>query len=435
MRTLAVSLLLLWQMGSGATPSPSRHLRYQREILLPSHASGQACVALDGAVFAHMAGAGDIRIYGQNNSDARGEFEVPFALTESGPSSEPLRATPGNVSANAGALAFDLAMPDAEYSQVALELDAKNFLGAARVEGVDSQGHRTPLGTSAVFDLSLQGLARSTVIVMPDSRYPVLHVELRMVGLNGQPLTASPSIITGATVPPSREAQTIYTTIASVPAVEQQGHWSAATVVVPAHVPVERVQFVLSPTFHDDFLRDATVAAAPMEKGWEAQGAAEGISGHIFHVTRDAAASVPAIDSQVLSINTVIGANLRSPAKVTASVDNETAAPLPIERVDLQMRERRLCFEAQAGNTYMLRYGNVQLSAPSYNYARRFVSAVQPAVATLGPEGRNTSYVAGAAAEEQEKPGRELPWILLIAGVSIAGVTALQFVRHKREGI
>jgi hypothetical protein len=28
-----------------------------------------------------------------------------------------------------------------------------------------------------------------------------------------------------------------------------------------------------------------------------------------------------------------------------------------------------------------------------------------------------------------------LPWLLLIAGISVAGVTALQYVRHKHEGI
>jgi Na+/melibiose symporter-like transporter len=37
--------------------------------------------------------------------------------------------------------------------------------------------------------------------------------------------------------------------------------------------------------------------------------------------------------------------------------------------------------------------------------------------------------------EAQRRPGRELPWLLLIAGIVIAGVTALQYVRHKREGM
>ena len=432
-------VLLLWQIGSPAAPSRSRHLRYQREIVVPRGTSGQACVALDGAVFAHTesTGSGDIRIYGRDADDsAKRDFEVPFAMTESGPStldSQP--ATPGNLAVRNGAMEFDLSMPQGDYTQVDLDLKAKNFVGSAQVSGVDARGRAHPLGTVALFDLSAQGLARSTVLPLPDVGYPVLHVGLRLQDVDGRPMAVEPSMLSGATVPPSREDQTVYTTVASASKIEQQGHWSAATIIVPAHVPIERAQFVLQPRFHDDFLRDATVAATPMVKGWEATGAAEGVSGHIFRVTRNAAVGVPAIDSQALAINTVIGANLRSPAQVTASIENGNAAPLPIERVDLEMRQRKLCFNARAGVTYTLRYGDAELSAPSYSYARHFVPAVQPAIALLGPEQKNPMYVPSGADEDQRRPGRDLPWILLIAGLSVAGVTALQYVRHKREGL
>jgi hypothetical protein len=392
-------------------------------------------VALDGAVFAHTesTGASDIRIYG---NDAEHEFEVPFAMTESGPStldSQP--ATPGNIAIRDGALVFDLSMPQGDYTEVDLDLKARNFLGAAQVTGVDVQGRAKPLGTAALFDLTAQGLARSTVLELPDVDYPLLRVELRLVSLDGRPIAVEPSMISGASVPPSHEARTVYTTIASASKLEQQGHSSAATMIVPAHVPIERAQFVLQPQFHGEFLRDATVAATPIEKGWEATGAAEGVSGHIFRVQRSALAVVPAIDSEALAINTVIGANLRSPARVTASIDNGIAAPLPIARVELQMRERKLCFETRPGTTYTLRYGDAELSAPSYSYARHFVLAAQPATAVLGPEQRNLMYVPAGADEEQRRPARELPWILLIAAISVVGVTALQYVRHKREGI
>ena len=407
--------------------------------MLPGGTSGQACVALDGTVFAHTesTGAGDIRIYGQDADDgAKRDFEVPFAMTESGPStldSQP--ATPGNVAVRNGALEFDLSMPQGDYTEVDLDLKAKNFVGAAQVSGMDARGRAKPLGTAALFDLSAQGLARSTVLPLPDVSYPVLRVELRLQDLDGRPMVLAPSMLTGATVPPSREDQTVYTTVASTSKIEQQGHWSAATIIVPAHVPIERAQFVLQPRFHDDFLRDATVAATPMVKGWEATGAAEGVSGHIFHVTRDAAAGVPAIDSQALAINTVFGANLRSAAQVTASIDNGSGTAVPIERVDLQMRQRKLCFNARPGVTYTLRYGDAELSAPSYGYAQHFVAAAQPASASLGPEQKNPMYVPPGADEDQRRPGRDLPWILLIAGLSVAGVTALQYVRHKREGL
>jgi len=423
-------------MGSTAAPSPSRHLRYQREIVMPAYANGQACFALDGAVFAHTEcmGAGDIPLYGL---EARREFEVPFAMIESGPATlETQTAMPRNIVVHDGELRFDLAMPGGGYTEVDLELNAKNFIGAAQVAGEDEDGHRTPLGTFAVFDLSAQRLARSTVLSLPDSSYPVLHVVLRLVNPEGQPIAVAQSMVAGATVPPSREEETRYTTIASTSKVEQQGHWSIVTTTVPAHVPVERAQFVLAPGFQVDFLRDATVAASPTTAGLDALGAAEGVSGHIFRVIRGAVAGIaPSIDSQQMTIDTVIGANLRSPARVMASIDNGLASPLPIARVDLQMRERQLCFDARPDTSYTLHYGDAELSAPSYGYARRFVAEVRPAAAALGPEERNPKYVSPGADEPQGRPGRELPWLLVIAGIVVAGVTALQFVRHKREGM
>ena len=393
---------------------------------------------LDGAVFAHAesTGAGDIRIYGREAGDANREVEVPFAMTESGPATlETQSATVGNTVARNGELVFDLAMPPGDYTDVDLELNARDFIGEARVSGENPQGHATMLGTFSVFDLSAQGLARSTVLPLPASNYPTLRVALRLINLEGQPMAVAPSMLAGATVPPSYEAQALYTTVASTSAIEQQGQWSIAIMTVPAHVPIERARFVLAPEFHANFLRDATVAASPMVTGLDALGAAEGVSGHLFRVTREAIAGLPSIASQALTINTVIGANLRAPARVTASIDNGAAPPLPIVRVDLQMRERRLCFEARPDTSYTLRYGDAAISAPAYRYARHFVPSSTPSLAALGPEEKNPTYVPSGADQEWRRPGRELPWLLLIAGVVVAGVTVLQYVRHKREGM
>lgn len=417
-----------------AVQSPSRHLRYERPLLLPSGASGQACTVLDGTVFAHTdaTGAGDIRIFGQN---AQREFEVPFALLESAPPTlDTLSATLHNVVVRDGRLDFDLTMPAGEYTDVVLDIGAKNFVGVAQVTGRSDDGRSTALGSFTVFDLSSEKLARSTVLPLPASSYPSLHVELRLADLAGAPLVVGASAINGATVPPSREEQTIYTTVASTSVIEQVGRRSSATMIVPPHVPVERAQFVLKPEFHGDFLRDVTVTATPMQTGLAALGAAEGVSGHIFRVVRSALPAVPSIDSRVLSIDTVIGSNLRASATVTASVDNGGEQPLPIERVDLQMRERKLCFDARRGTSYKLFYGDADISAPSYSYARRFVAAAAPIPIALGPEQRNPLYVSRSAEQSSRKPGRDLPWLLAMAAILVAGVTALQFVRHRQEG-
>lgn len=428
-------MLLLGQIGSGAAAqSPSRHLRYERPLLLPSDASGQACAVLDGTVFAHTdaPGAGDIRIFGHN---AEHEFEVPFALLESAPATlEAQSATVRNVVVREGRLNFDLAMPGGEYTDVDLDVAQKNFVGVAQVAGLDDNGRATALGSFTIFDLSSEGLARSTVLPLPASSYPVLHVELRLDNLAGVPLVTSASTINGATVPPSREEETVYTTVASTSAIEQQGRWSSATMIVPPHVPVERAQFMLRPEFHGDFLRDVTVTATPMQSGLAALGAAEGVSGHIFRVARSALPSMPSIDSHVLAINTVIGSNLRAPAKVTANVDNGEDQPLPIQGVNLQMRERKLCFDAHRGMIYSLFYGDADISAPSYSYAHRFVAAAAPIRAALGPERPNPAYISRKTEHDKRQPGKDLPWLLAMAAIAVAGVTALQFMRHRQEG-
>jgi len=389
---------------------------------------------LDGAVFAHTEadGAGDIRIFGQN---ADHEFEVPFALVESAPSTlETESATVRNVAVRDGKVAFDLAMPGGEYTDVDLNLNVKNFVGVALVNATGDDGVGRPLGGFTIFDLSSQRLARSTVLSLPPSTGPILHVELRLIDLAGAPLPVEPSMVEGATVLPSDAERAIYTTIASTTAIEQQGHWSTATMIVPAHVPVERAEFVLQPGFHSDFLRDVTVTATPMNSGLAALGAAEGVSGHIFRIVRGALAGTPSIDSQALSIGTVIGSNLRAPAKVTASVDNGQDPPLPIQRVDLEMYKRSLCFQARPGTRYALYYGDPDISGPSYGYARRFTLAADPISGALGPEQRNPQYISKTAGQHEQHPGRDLPWLLAMAAIVIAGVTALQFLRHRHEG-
>jgi hypothetical protein len=98
------------------------------------------------------------------------------------------------------------------------------------------------------------------------------------------------------------------------------------------------------------------------------------------------------------------------------------------------MHERKLCFEAQRGTNYDLFYGDPDVSAPSYSYARRFVLAAAPITAALGPEERNPGYISREAEHDHRRPGRDLPWVLAIAAIVVAGVTALQFVRHREEG-
>lgn len=440
MRAALLCCLLLCQLAprSLAAQSPEpRPVRYTRSLQLPStSASGQACAVLDSAVLAHSASssAGDLHLFAHRTGAP--EAQTAFALTESGPPVIDLQtATPGNIVVQGNRISFDLAMPSRPYAEVALGLDAKNFLGAALVSGIDSQGRRaTPLGLFSIFDLSAQGLARSTSLPLRETSFPTLHIELRLSDLAGIPLRdLSPAIVQSAAVPPSRSAETLYTTTASAP-VEQQGHWSVATFTVPAHVPVERVRLVLAPNAPTDFLRDITVTASPLDKGLKALGAAEGISGHIFRVQRAAAADLPAIRSDILSIDAALGSNLRAPARVTVTVLNNSAPPLPIQRVELQMRQRALCFNATPRTSYTLEYGDPSLRPPPTAYARSFIPSASPLVATLGPEQASEHFTPHDDRPPDQRQGQQLFWLIVLAVLSVAGVLLLQYTRHKHRG-
>lgn len=436
MRAALFAVLLLWQIGPQASGgrAATEHLRYEREVQLAAGASGQTCVALDADVFAHAAGssAEDLRVYAMRAG--KPEVETPFALTESG--AEPAeRATVGGASVRDGHVDFDLAMPWRAYTEVDLQLDVKNFLGAAEVWGSDGQGREpTLLGTFPIFDMSGQGMARSTSLLLPESTYSNLHIELRFTDLSGRPLSQlSADVVTGAEVPPDRNEQTVYTTVAATSSIDTQGLWSLATLTVPAHVPLERVRFDLDPKFTRNFSRDVLIAATPMSSGYDAVGAAESVSGEVFRVAREAMPEgMPPIHAQRMFVDATLGSNLRSAAKVLASLRNGAETPLPIERVELQMRERRVCFEARPRASYTLRYGDEGLNAPAYAYARSFRPVASPTLAVLGPERVNPDFAPRVEGEPYRQQHPETPWALFLVLSVITGVVVLQRVRHRQ---
>jgi hypothetical protein len=434
LKVFVLSMLLLWQLGSerstgGESQREFQSFHYERTVDLPSGATGQACAVLDGAVFAHAAtsSARDMRLY------ARGvgtDTETPFILTESAPvPGDSQTAQIHNAELRDGALVFDLTMPPRAYTDVNLDLNATNFLGVAQVSGPN----RTPLGTYTLFDLAAKGLSRSTTLALRESTFPDLHVELRLTTLDGHPLPQlSPAIVTGATVPPDRTGQTLFTTVASTSQMEQQGQWSLSTLSAPEHLPIERVLFVPDPKFTHDFLRQVTIAATPMVHGYDAVGAAESVTGQISRITRTAMPSgMPPIHSEQTAVDVALGSNLQSPAKIMASVHNGSDTPLPIQRVELQMRQRRICFEAAPDTSYLLRYGNPSLPVPVYPWARTFRPVASPIAAQLGPERVNAHFTPTAVATSVSKPNAKLLLILVLSVV--AGVIAVQYTRYKHR--
>lgn len=427
-----LALVLLLQFGATQAPGPEatpEHLRWQRAVLLPAGASGQACVVLDATTFAHAAGrsADDLRLYS-------GGVETPFVQSTSEPAAADVQSAPVlNLGMYGGDVVFDLAMPSRPYTDVTLKLDGKDFVATVKVSGSNSfGGPATQLGTFTLFDLSRQGLSRSTTLPLQESTFATLHIQMHVMSIDGGVYSGlEPQIVQGADIPPSREAQTLYTPVAMTGSVVQKGKQSVITFQVPAHVPVERVAFSFAPGFAREFSRSVMVMASAAKK--DGQDSSEMVTGDIWRITRNGAGGGPAIHQEKLSVDAEVASNLREPATVTVTVENGDDTPLPIQSVQLQMRQRTLCFNAAAGARYVLRYGDTALRAPVYDYARLFQPQPNTIVAQLGPELPNPDYHPRPDERPFTERHPELMWVALILVVAVLGGTALHSLKGKKH--
>lgn len=442
MKAALVFAALLLQAVAAADDNSARHLRTQRPVHVPAGAGGQACAVLDADVYAHAAGESlnDLRLFAAGSNT-----ETPFALTESNTTrSENEAATVRNLGMEGAAIVFDLEMPKRPYTAVELSLDARDFVGSAKVWGKSAEGHKVALGEFAVFDLSGQRLSRSTTLPLQESSFPELHVELQLkpapkLESSAQAQVFGSNIVVGGTVPPSRAAQMLYTTVAETSAWTQRGRNSVATLRLPPHVPVARLTVEVDPAYKANFLRDVTISAKPddRESSDSSFSDVETLNGEIsqVHLTAGQSGTGAGIDSRQMSVDAVLAANLRGGATVEVTVANGNDTPLPLRSIRLQMRQRRICFEAGAnGSSYTLMYGDKELPAPVYDYGRLFTASVSPLEATLGPEQPNPQYAPRADARPFTERHPELLWLGLFAALAALGGVALRSMRHQREG-
>ncbi len=433
-----MAMAMLWQVGdvrvagqvrdSGAQAQP---MKYERTLTVPGGASGEACAVLDASVFAHAASAaaGDLRVV---REVGQSQQEIPFAVSfsEAQPT-DAISATVEDAREQGGALEFDLAMPKRPYTTVDLQLAAQNFVATAEVWGWDGVGGaKKPLGTFVLFDLTKDGLARSTEMALQESTYAELHVALRVRGADAGMLKRLPvSAVQGAVVPASREAQTLYTVVAASGKMEEQNGATVTRIKAAPHVPIERVRFVPQPGYKESFLRAVTISAE-RDGGKKLR---ERVEGSIWRVLRKAGpGGVPAIDASKLTVGAVIASNVHEPATLTVAVKDDGTPMVPMQSVELEMRQRTVCFDAVAGARYKLRYGDDAEGASVYDRGSLTRIEAAPLVAVLGPEELDGRYVKQAGERRRDERSPETGWILLLVAISVLGALAS---RHtKRQG-
>jgi hypothetical protein len=406
---------ILFQTGEKATPpAEQQYFRYHRSVIAPQ-GQGESCSVIDPAIFANAAPSlKDLRLYENGR-------EIPYAVTLSEPPQQDNdSAQVLNPGMRGGAVVFDLAMPARSYTDVALDLVGKDYVATATVSGMDSPGGAaTQLGDFTLFDLSSKHLSHDTTLHLQESSFHFLHVSITALPVaDGDEFVATPQMIQGAIVPPSREAQTIFTTAITISDIQQRGHQTIATGTLPARLPIERVSLVLAPSYHDNFSRNVHITAHAGES------APEMVSGTILRVRLTEQGRE--IREQQLSVPAVLGANLQENAQVEVAVDNGDDAPLPITAVLLEMRQRKLCFDVSTASGPELFYGDPTLPAPQYDIARLFSTSARMVSAQLGPEQKNAAYRARPDTRSMTERHPDLIWIVLLIVVCLLAVMALR---------
>jgi hypothetical protein len=423
------ALLILQVVGGSEPPTTDpQYMRYERSVSVAG--PGEACAVVDPQIFPHAAASlKDLRIY-------QGKQEIPYAITLSQalqPESE--TANVRNLGLRGRDISFDVEMPDRPYTEITLDLTAKNFLATAKVSGTrDPQySNQTKLGEFTLFDLTSQHLSRNTTVHLQETNLPYLHIELSISPAAGERESNwRPEIVQGVTVPPSREAQTLYVTAATSNAIEQRGRQSIASFSLPERVPVERISFDLAPSFKSNFSRDIRVTDRPLGGS---NIASETMAGTILRVHLTQAGRE--IRQEELSVPAILGSNMQSKATVEVAVDNGDDKPLPIAAVRLEMRQRRICFDVPNSQPMTLYYGDSTLTAPQYDYAKLFIPSNAKKTSQLGPEQSNPNYRERPDTRPFTERHPHLLWIVLLAVIFLLAIVAIRSsktVHHRPPG-
>ena len=408
---MKVSAAVLLLAAVAASPD-SRYFRYERPV---QRSSGQSCLALDPAIFAHAAPQlADLRLY-------RDGAETPFVVrVAASTQTEQKGVTPLNLGLRGGQVVFDAAMPDGPYSDIQLAITARDFIATVTVSGSQTEagGAETKIGSYTIFDLTSQRLGRSTVLHLPVLDFRYLHFSI-----SGPLQPESVTSLSAGSPPASPPA---YQSVAESAQVEQKDHSSVLEFTVPAHVPVDRIVFApgASPA---QFSRDVSVAVAPVSasKSIDAAPPPPPVSsyGNILRV--HSLQNGRQIDEERLAID-ASQFDFDTPAKWTVAIRNGDDAPVSLKSVQLQMLQRTLCFDADGNSSYLLAYGDPALSPPRYDYAALF--ALQPNAAQIAAraEQPNPAYQPRPDDRPFTEKHPALMWVALAVVIAVLAAIALR---------
>jgi hypothetical protein len=342
----------------------------------------------------------DLRLYD-------GQAQVPYALIEQsgGSSSQESPARILNLGKVGDHTEFDLDVRGLnEYGRVHLELDAKNFINNAHVEGRNAPNDRngTALGSSTLYDLTAEGLGSNFVLKFPPSSFRYVHLRLAP-GL-------SPSQIKGAYVSNFSETKAAWSQAGNCTLASGDPKQSVFDCSLSAGMPVERLAFDL-PATAVNFNRTVVVSD---EKGNELE------RGSISRVRMNRAGQI------VISEDLAIDLYHHRKEQIRITIENGDDAPLPVQQLRPLSVERRVYFEPKGKSALQLYYGDPKLAAPSYDYGKFFQPSPDVGVAQLGPAEANPQFKGRPDDRPWSERHNGILWIAMLVAVALLGGLALR---------
>jgi len=382
---------------------PSLSYFTNRRTVTPGAAGRQNYIVIDEDIWNHARkDLADIRLYDPHGSEA------PYSLIEQrgGIFSEEQPAKILNLGAIKGHTEFDVAAGEiAEYDHSRLQLNAKDFVTTASVEGTNAagQGRGTKLGSFTLYDFSRENLGSNSVLKLPPSSFPYLHVRLSS-GIR-------PEQVKGATIYNVQEKQSAWTDVGLCHPGEQKEHSTILICDIPSRVPLERILFRVAPR-QTNFRRNVSVTD---EHGGQVA------SGGITRIRMNRGGTM--VTSEELAVKVIPG---QDSDRLTVTIDNGDDPALTFDSVQPQSIERRLYFEPQSETALNLYYGDQKLAAPVYDYAKFFKADPATVKARLGTGTHNAAYHGRPDDRPWSERHRSLLWTAMLLAVAVLAGLAIR---------
>ena len=406
MRAFSAILLMGFILAAPRESHPSPSYFTNRRTVTPGAGGRQNYIVIDEEIWSHSRkDLADIRLY-----DPRGT-QVPYSLMEQrgGIFSEEQPAKVLNLGAIKGHTEFDVAAGEiTEYDRIRLQLNAKDFVTTASVEGINAAGQSrgTKLGSFTLYDFSRQNLGSNSVLKLPASSFRYLHLRLSSGVI--------PAQVKGATIYNVQEKQSAWTDVGVCHPSEQKEHSTILICDVPYRVPLERILFRVTPR-QINFRRNVSVTD---EHGGQVA------SGEITRIRMNRGGTM--VTSEELAVKVIPG---QDSDRLTVTIDNGDDPGLTFNSVQPQSIERRLYFEPQSETVLNLYYGDQKLAAPVYDYAKFFKADPGAAKAKLSTGIHNPAYSGRPDDRPWSERHRALLWTAMLVTVAVLAGLAIRSLK------